>query len=220
MAPVPRSKEFDDVYFSAEDGLAETRHVFLQGNNLPAAWAGKEHFTIFETGFGTGLNFLAVWKLFEDSAKGDQTLRFVSVEKFPLGAGEIDAALSHWGELSDWRERLVAVYPQKPVGVFRAQMNARVSLEVHFGDANDVMPALEMDVDAWFLDGFKPSSNPEMWSETVFAAMGRMSHAGSSFATFTSAGFVRRGLQAAGFEVRKVPGYGRKREMSVGVYRT
>lgn len=218
MAPVPRSKEFDDVYFSAEDGLAETRHVFLQGNNLPAAWAGKEHFTIFETGFGTGLNFLAVWKLFEDSAKDYQTLRFVSVEKFPLSAGEIDAALSQWEELSDWRERLVAVYPQKPAGVFRAQMNARVSLEVHFGDANDVMPALEMDVDAWFLDGFKPSSNPEMWSEAVFGAMGRMSHAGSSFATFTSAGFVRRGLQAAGFEVRKVPGYGRKREMSVGVY--
>ncbi len=218
MSTVPRSKQFDDVYFSAENGLAETRHVFLDGNGLPDAWAGKDHFTIFETGFGTGLNFLAVWKLFEEGAAQGQTLRFVSVEKFPLGKKDIGEALKNWGELDQFRECLVEVYPDDPSGVFLADVNKRVSVEVHFGDANDVMPALEMDVDAWFLDGFKPSSNPEMWSEAVFAAMGRMSHAGSSFATFTSAGFVRRGLEAAGFDVRKVPGYGRKREMSVGVY--
>ncbi len=229
MALVPRSKQFDDVYFSAENGLAETRHVFLAGNGLPDAWAGKEHFTIFETGFGTGLNFLAVWELFEETADAEQTLRFVSVEKFPLSVQEIEAALSHWEELVCCRELFLETYKNKTLhneipdqvgddGLFICDFG-RVRLEVHFGDANDVMPTLEMDVDAWFLDGFKPSSNPEMWSEAVFAAMGRMSHVGSSFATFTAAGFVRRGLEAAGFEVRKVPGYGRKREMSVGVFK-
>lgn len=216
---VPRSKEFDDVYFSAEDGLAETRHVFLDGNGLPLAWAGKDYFTIFETGFGTGLNFLAVWKLFEEVAQQEKSIRFVSLEKFPLSKDDIDQALKHWGELDELREQLVDAYPDDPSGVFRAQLSDRVSLDIHFGDANDVMPALDIDVDAWFLDGFKPSSNPDMWSDAVFQNMARMSHTGSTFATFTSAGFVRRGLAAVGFDVQKVPGYGRKREMSVGVYR-
>ena len=214
----PRSKQFDDVYFSAEDGLAETRHVFLDENGLPEAWNGKERFTIFETGFGTGLNFLAAWKLFEETAREYQTLRFVSVEKYPLSRAEIDIAIQHWDELDRFCERFILLYPDDPHGVFRVDLDNRVLLEIHFGDVNDVMPSIEADVDAWFLDGFRPSSNPDMWSETVFENMARMSHAGSTFATFTSAGFVRRGLEAAGFEVRKVPGYGRKREMSVGVF--
>ena len=218
MKGSPRSKEFDDVYFSAEDGLAETCHVFLDGNGLPEAWAGADEFVIAETGFGTGLNFLAVWKLFLEHARPEQRLHFISVEKFPLKASEIDDALSHWEELSDFRTQLVAAYPKDPKGVFEFDFGP-VKLTVYFDDVVDGFERCDAQVDAWFLDGFRPASNPEMWSDAVFEQIGRLSQKGTRFATFTSAGFVRRGLQAVGFDVKKIPGFGRKREMSVGVYR-
>jgi tRNA 5-methylaminomethyl-2-thiouridine biosynthesis bifunctional protein len=218
MKGSPRSKEFDDVYFSAEDGLAETCHVFLNGNGLPEAWAGADEFVIAETGFGTGLNFLAVWKLFLEHARPEQRLYFISVEKFPLKASEIDDALSHWEELSDLRAQLVAAYPKDPKGVFEFDFGP-VKLSVYFDDVVDGFERCDAQVDVWFLDGFRPASNPEMWSDAVFEQIGRLSREGTRFATFTSAGFVRRGLQAAGFDVKKIPGFGRKREMSVGVYR-
>jgi tRNA 5-methylaminomethyl-2-thiouridine biosynthesis bifunctional protein len=217
MKGSPRSKEFDDVYFSAEDGLAETRHVFLDGNGLPVAWDGCDEFVIAETGFGTGLNFLAVWKLFEEKALDAQKLHFISVEKFPLTAQEVDDALSHWEELDEFRVQLVAAYPDNPQGVFECHFGT-VKLTIYFDDVVDGFQQCERAVDVWFLDGFRPSSNPEMWTEDVFAQVARLSKAGARFATFTSAGFVRRGLEAVGFEVKKVPGFGRKREMSVGVF--
>lgn len=206
-----RSEQFDDVYFSAIDGLAETRHVFLDGNNLPAAWEGREKFVIAETGFGTGLNFLAVWKLFEETAAPDQKLHFISVEKFPLSDQEIEKALM------PWKEKL----PQYQIPVKEGLKNVSdsISLALHIGDVNDVLPALSEDVDCWFMDGFKPSSNPEMWTDTVFQNMARLTKPGGTFATFTAAGFVRRGLQEAGFDVYKVPGFGTKREMLTGVKR-
>ncbi len=191
--------------------------MFLDGNGLPDAFsdlgAGRSEFTICETGFGTGLNFLAVWKLFEDAAREGQSLHYISFEKYPLSADQIDEVLSHWAELENYREKLAAMYDMAG-GVF-AMIN-RVKLTLIIGDVNTEMPKLDANVDAWFLDGFKPSSNPEMWSDTVFSNMARLSHSGSTLATFTSAGFVRRGLQAAGFEIKKVAGYGRKREMVVG----
>lgn len=209
MLGSPRSKEFDDVYFSAEDGLAETRHVFLDGNGLADAWLGQDHFTICETGFGTGLNFLAVWKRFEETAAADQSLHFISFEKYPLEISEIEAALQPF---ADEFTAQMPVYLEQHPNI----ETARVKLTLIIGDVNEELPKLEMPVDAWFLDGFKPSSNPEMWSETVFENMARLSHSGTTLATFTAAGFVRRGLQAAGFEIEKVPGYGRKREMVIG----
>ncbi len=210
---VPRSEVFDDVYFSAEDGLAETRHVFLAGNNLPEAWRGGDIFTICETGFGTGLNFLAVLALWLGDENRSKRLHYISFEKYPLEASYIREHLSHWGELSDCLEMLLAGYQE---GCFSACDG--VDVHLIFGDVNDEMPKLEARVDCWFLDGFKPSSNADMWSETVFSNMARLSAPGASFATFTSAGFVRRGLAAAGFGVRKVRGYGRKREMIVGSF--
>ena len=214
----PRSKQFDDVYFSAQDGLAETRHVFLDGNALPQNFKGKVEFVIAETGFGTGLNFLAVWDLFLKSAKEGQKLHFISVEKYPLSRDEIDDALSHWGELDALRQKLVAVYPEDAVGVMHVDFGD-VRLSVYFDDVVDGFAQVSQTVHAWFLDGFRPSSNPDMWSDAVFEQIARLSDTGTSFATFTSAGFVRRGLSAVGFDVRKVPGFGRKREMSVGVFR-
>ena len=213
-----RSQEFDDVYFSAGDGLAETRHVFLDGNGLPETWSGAKQFVIGETGFGTGLNFLAVWKLFGETAAEGQKLHFISVEKFPLSAEQIDEALSHWGELDEYRAQLVEVYPENPIGVFEHDFG-RVKLTITFDDVVDGLKQADTIVDAWFLDGFRPSSNPEMWTDAVFEQVARLSKEGTRFATFTSAGFVRRGLEAVGFDVKKVPGFGRKREMSVGVFR-
>ncbi len=215
---VPRSKIFNDVYFSAEDGLAETHHVFLIGNNLPQAWEETQSFTIGETGFGTGLNFLAAWKLFDEYARAGQALHFISVEKYPITAVEIGNALSHWPQLQDYTGQLVNAYPDNPSGVFDHNFG-KIRLTVFFDDVIAGLARIEPPVDCWFLDGFRPASNPDMWSDEVFAQMTRLSRAGTTFATFTSAGFVRRGLSAAGFDVRKVRGFGRKREMSVGTFR-
>ncbi|GJL85007.1 MAG: hypothetical protein DHS20C02_07820 [Micavibrio sp.] len=219
---VLRSQQFDDVYFSAEDGLAETHHVFLKGNDLPGRWQGlgdgKARFVVAETGFGTGLNFLATWKLFEETAEAGQALDFISFEKFPLSVEEIREALALWVDEFEGRvENMLGLYPLRVPGFHRIVLNERVSLTLVFDDVNEAMAQLEAEVDCWFLDGFKPASNPEMWSETVFAQMARLSKKGASFATFTSAGFVKRGLREAGFEVRKVPGFGGKWAMLVGV---
>lgn len=220
MTPlVPRSKEFDDVYFSVADGLAETRHVFLDGNNLRERWAGGEigDFTICETGFGTGLNFLAALKLWRKSgARG--RLEFISFEKFPVSGEFIREHLSHWSDISNELDILLTNYPANlKDGTHVLDVADDVRLILIFGDVNEEIQKLNAYVDCWFLDGFKPSSNPDMWSETVFRNMARLSCEGASFATFTSAGFVRRGLKAVGFSVRKIAGFGRKREMSVGV---
>lgn len=214
----PRSKEFDDVYFSARDGLGETRHVFLEGNDLPDAWERRDWFVVGETGFGTGLNFLTVWKLFNDTKGVGQRLHFISVEKYPLSAAQIDEALAHWCELDELRAQLVDAYPDDPEGVVNIEFLG-VRLTIYFDDVVDGLSRCEAEVDAWFLDGFMPSCNPEMWRDEVFEQVGRLSREGTTFATFTSAGFVRRGLSAVGFDVKRVPGFGWKRHMSIGVFR-
>ncbi len=218
MNDVPRSEQFDDVYFSAQDGLAETQHVFLAGNNLPDMWAGKSEFTICETGFGTGLNFLAVLQLLAQGAR-PENLHFISFERYPLTREVIGESLARWDALSLELDKLLSVYPVDIYdGIYELDVMDGVELTLIIGDVNVEIPTLEARVDCWFLDGFKPSSNPDMWSDVVFSNMARLSREGASFATFTAAGFVRRGLQAAGFDVRKVRGFGRKREMCVGSF--
>ncbi len=222
LSPVgpPKSQEFDDLYFSADDGLAESRFVFLDRNNLPQNWLEKEKFVVCETGFGTGLNFLTAWKLFEETTKSPQSLNFISFEKYPLDCQKIAAYLEPWEAFFENRlQDLVAHYPPKIPGFHRIIFNERVTLTLIFEDVNEAIPTLVADVDAWFLDGFKPSTNPDMWSETVIENMARLSHKGSSLATFTAAGKVRRDLIAAGFEIDKVAGFGRKRDMIVGHYK-
>ena len=217
MKGAPRSEQFDDVYFSVDNGFAETQHVFLQGNNLPAAWQGKQRFTIAETGFGTGLNFLCTWKLFTENSKPGQFLDFVSFEKFPLSYDEISQALVPWKEeLDQFTAKLIKHYPIRVGGFHRIVFDEHVALTLIFGDVNDYLPQLRACVDCWFLDGFTPSKNPEMWSETLYSEMARLSHGDTRFATFTAAGDVRRGLECAGFFVEKKPGFGKKRDMIVG----
>ncbi len=212
----PQSTRFDDIYFSSEDGLAETAHVFLQGNHLPNAWSDQTHFTIGELGFGTGLNFLATWALWRETRLPGQHLHFISVEGFPLGSEELSQALAKWPSLAPLATELSAHYPAPHSGTHLLHLADNVSLMLCEEDAVPALSQLEAQVDAWFLDGFSPASNPDMWSEAVFSELARLSRAGTTFATFTAAGAVRRGLAAQGFDVQKVKGYGRKREMLVG----
>ena len=219
----PYSERYGDVYFSADSGLEETRHVFLQGNDLArrfAALQAGESFCIGETGLGTGLNFLCTWQLFEQCAPAGASLDFFSVEKFPLDDDELRAALALWPELAAQAATLRARWRRRVPGWNRWSFaDGRVRLTLAIEDVADAVPQLpEAAVDAWFLDGFSPAKNPEMWRDEVLAAVARASHMGATLATYTSAGWVRRGLQQAGFTVERVPGFGRKREMVRGQF--
>ncbi|MDI3322846.1 bifunctional tRNA (5-methylaminomethyl-2-thiouridine)(34)-methyltransferase MnmD/FAD-dependent 5-carboxymethylaminomethyl-2-thiouridine(34) oxidoreductase MnmC [Pontibacterium granulatum] len=212
----PVSTEFDDMYFNIQAGLAECEHVFLNGNNLKERFTNLKasQFVIAETGFGTGLNFLAARQLWLEHAPENACLHFISVEKFPLSQDDLTQALKHWPELKDGASQLIRLYPQPVPGFHRLSLDGgRIQLTLMLMDALDAYSQLEARVDAWFLDGFAPSKNPEMWNERLFSQLGRLSKETTTLATFTAAGFVRRGLQEVGFDIEKVPGFGRKREM-------
>ena len=225
----PVSRDFDDVYFSNDNGLEETRYVFLDGNQIIPRFSthSRSQFVVAESGFGTGLNFLTLWQAFDRfrTAHPDATLQrlhFISFEKFPLTAGDLALAHQHWPELANYARQLQQQWPLPLAGCHRLVLDdGRVTLDLWLGDINELTETLDdslnQKVDAWFLDGFAPSKNPEMWNANLFAAMARLARPGGTFATFTCAGFVRRGLQEAGFTVQKVKGFGRKREMLVGV---
>lgn len=216
-----RSTQFDDIYFSPEDGLAETRHVFLDNNNLPAAWASSSHFTIGETGFGTGLNFLAAWTLFEATAPADAMLDFLSFELYPLSVTDIQSALGHFApHFGNRLRRMLDQYPMRVNGWHRLDFG-RVRLTLVFDDVNAAIPRVRVagGVDAWFLDGFAPAKNPQMWSDTVFSNMARLSRPGATLASFTAAGLAKDGLRRVGFDIEKRRGYGRKRDMITGVFK-
>lgn len=209
----PRSARFGDVYFSARDGLAETRHVFLGGGGAPQVWQDARDFTLAETGFGTGLNFLATWALWRMTAAADARIHFVSAEAFPMCRDDMARALARWPELGRERDELIAAYPLRRPGVHHLVLDGgRVRLTLLFGEAAEMFAALDMEVDAWFLDGFAPSRNPDMWRPQLFRQVARLSKPGARLATFTVAGAVRRGLAEVGFGVEKRPGFGGKRE--------
>ncbi|MFP4263354.1 MAG: tRNA (5-methylaminomethyl-2-thiouridine)(34)-methyltransferase MnmD, partial [Halomonas sp.] len=215
----PHSAAFDDVYFSRHDGRAETEHVFLMGNRLPerfAAWQEGRPFVIGETGFGTGLNLLCAWACFDAHAPAGARLHLVSTEKFPLAPEALARALSAWPDLAERARALLDQWPHPVAGIHRLWLDDRVTLDLHLGDAAERLALLEGRVDAWFLDGFAPAKNPEMWRPELFTALAARSRPGATFATFTCAGVVKRGLEGAGFAWRKAPGFGRKREMLVG----
>ncbi|QQE87590.1 bifunctional tRNA (5-methylaminomethyl-2-thiouridine)(34)-methyltransferase MnmD/FAD-dependent 5-carboxymethylaminomethyl-2-thiouridine(34) oxidoreductase MnmC [Azotobacter chroococcum] len=216
----PLSRGFGDVYFSRASGLEETRYVFLAHNALPlrfAALPAGGRLSVGETGFGTGLNFLCAWQLFERTAPADTRLHFVSVERFPLTRADLQKALALWPELAPWADALLAQYVAVHPGFQRFVFaEGRVVLTLLVGDVLERLPELDARIDAWFLDGFAPAKNPEMWTPALFAELARLSAPGASLATFTSAGFVRRGLNAAGFAMQRIKGFGQKREMLAG----
>lgn len=215
----PISSAYDDVYFSRQSGLEETRYVFLQHNQLEQRFSDLtdgDHFTIAETGFGTGLNFLTAWQLWQQQAPAHARLHFVSVEKHPLSKADLTQALALWPELTDLASPLIERFPPPCPGFYRLQLSDQVSLTLLYADAIDAFQSLKASVDAWFLDGFAPAKNPDMWTQALFEQMARLSKSGTTFSTFTAAGMVRRGLQKAGFHVNKVKGFAHKREMICG----
>jgi tRNA 5-methylaminomethyl-2-thiouridine biosynthesis bifunctional protein len=217
----PYSSEYGDVYFSSDSGLDETYYVFLAHNQLSNRWKNliQDHFTICETGFGTGLNFLCAWKLWQETAPPNARLHFISTEKFPLNIDDLKKALSLWPGLKAFSDPLIHQYALISKAWHRLMFDeGRVTLTLLIGDANEALPKLKGVVDAWFLDGFSPAKNPDMWQTSLFKEMAKHSHSETTFATFTSAGEVRRGLQGASFDVSKAPGFGKKREMLFGQY--
>ena len=209
----PRSRRFGDVYFSAQDGLAEARAVFLQGCGLPGAWAGRRRFVVGELGFGTGLNIAALLDLWRETRPPGGMLSILSVEAFPVSADEAMRALAHWPELSDISRCLIAGWPGRARGRHRvdlAEFNA--ILDVAVMDVHDALSGWTGRADAWFLDGFSPSMNPQMWTDEVLGLVAARSAPGARAATYTVAGQVKRGLASAGFAVQKHPGFGLKRE--------
>jgi tRNA 5-methylaminomethyl-2-thiouridine biosynthesis bifunctional protein len=209
----PRSPRFGDVYFSHVDGLAESRAVFLTGCGLPDAWARRSRFTVAELGFGTGLNILALIELWRRTRHPDARLHIFSVEAFPIAAADAGRALSAWPELGDLAAPLLAAWPDGRRGLHRIDFpGAGAILDLVVGEAGEALAGWDGVADAWFLDGFAPARNPEMWRPELLALVAARSATGARAATFTVAGAVRRGLEAAGFAVEKRPGFGRKRE--------
>lgn len=202
----PVSTRFDDPYFSLAGGLAETRHVFLQGNGLPARF--RPGFRIAELGFGTGLNLIAL-----AIAAGDVPVHFTSFEAFPMSGDEMDRALAAFPEAHAFAAPMIDAWSR---GARRFTLGS-VSAGIIEGDARDTLPAWTGRADAWFLDGFSPAKNPELWGADLLAEVARHTAPGGTFATYTAAGFVRRALTAAGFAVERAPGYAGKRHMSRGV---
>jgi tRNA 5-methylaminomethyl-2-thiouridine biosynthesis bifunctional protein len=222
---VPRSRQFDDLYFSTLSGIAETEYVFLAGNKLAERWQNAKpgRFTIVETGFGSGLNFLVCWQAWLRHAPRKAQLHYISVEKYPLRLAELHRAHAAWPSLADLSTTLLRNYPVPIPGQHRIVLeDGRLILDLVYNDAGEALEQLaempDIDVQAWFLDGFTPSRNPDMWTEKLYASMASLSRADTTFATFTSAGHVRRGLETAGFEVTKQTGFGGKREMLYGSF--
>jgi tRNA 5-methylaminomethyl-2-thiouridine biosynthesis bifunctional protein len=217
----PYSASFDDVYHSAYGGPAQARHVFLSGNELPQRWQGKDRFVILETGFGFGLNFLAAWQAWRDDPLHCRRLHFVSFEKHPFSASDLMTAHARWPEFGEISAQLLEHWPALTAGVHRLYLNdGQVILTLIFGDAATQLRAVNATVDAFFLDGFSPAKNPELWSPYFCKGLTRLAAPGATLATWTVAGQVRQALSAAEFEVKKAPGFTGKRQMLVGHFRS
>lgn len=204
---VPVSTRFDDPYYSLASGLAETRHVFLAGNDLPVRF--RDGFQIAELGFGTGLNLLVALAEWRAAGIGG-VLRFASFEAFPMQIDQMRAALAGFPQIKDLATEVLSVFDGQGARL------PDLEFTLILGDARATLPQWSGQADAWFLDGFAPAKNPELWGKELMMQVGAKTAAGGTFATYTAAGAVRRALDAAGFDVVRRPGYGRKRHMSAG----
>ncbi|MFD3397126.1 bifunctional tRNA (5-methylaminomethyl-2-thiouridine)(34)-methyltransferase MnmD/FAD-dependent 5-carboxymethylaminomethyl-2-thiouridine(34) oxidoreductase MnmC [Alteromonas macleodii] len=226
----PVADHFDDVYFSNDSGIDETQHVFVAGNDLADRWQQWPNptFVIAETGFGTGLNFLVAMRCFNEfrAANPDHPLKrlyFITTEKFPLPQQDMQRALEAFPALKDEAQALASLYPMGLEGCHRLHFdNHSTTLDLWIGDVHELLPQWHSPIkgliDAWFLDGFAPSKNPDMWTDALFSQMARLSKTGTTFGTFTAAGVVKRGLAGVGFTIKKRDGFGRKRDMLTGVF--
>lgn len=214
----PVSQRFGDHFFETTDGRAETREVFLGGNGLPERWLARETFTIGELGFGTGLNFAETAMQWRKTARAGAVLTYIAFEAYPLECCDLARALKRWEDLSGLADYLIGHWPKALRG--SAVEVGGVRLHLVPGEAGDALPKWfgenRHSVDAWYLDGFSPAKNPQMWEASLLASAFENTASGGTFSTYTAAGWVKRNLLAAGFEVQKVPGFGRKRERLQG----
>ena len=206
----PVATDFDDIYFSTDGGVEETNTVFLQGCGLPQRWQDGQDHIIGELGFGSGLNLLATWQMFEQQTQTSH-LHFISIEKFPFTTDMLRQALSHWPDLAEKSARLIALWPGPVKGVHRLHLSQRVSLTLYIEEVGLALDHIRTPIDSWFLDGFSPAKNPAMWSAEIMHKLATLSHRQTRLATFTVAGHVRTALTEAGFSVSKETGFGRKR---------
>ncbi len=206
---VPVSRQFDDPYFSIHDGLAETRHVFLNGNNLPTRF--EPGFHIAELGFGTGLNMLAAWNLWRQSTTTGP-LHFTSFEAFPMSRQDMSSSLKYFPELVELADQFLGQWPARDNSITLPGLQ----LEIIPGDARQTLPDWQNEANAWFLDGFSPAKNPELWGAQLMQDVANHTVAKGTFATYTAAGHIRRALGDAGFTVERVKGFAHKRHMTIG----
>lgn len=210
----PCSDAFGDVYHSRDGGLEQARHVFIGGNGLPERWRGRERFTIVETGFGLGLNFLATWAAWRDDERRCDRLHFVSVERHPFRRDDLAALHARWPELAPLAAELQAHWPVLTPGIHRLHLDGgRVVLTLLLGDALELIPELQCRADAFYLDGFSPATNPELWSAGLLRELSRLAAPGATLATWSVTGAVRRALGELGFRCERAAGFGSKREM-------
>lgn len=213
---MPYSSRFGDHFYCRADGRLECAHVFIGGNGLPTRWQKDGLFQIGELGFGTGLNFCETWRQWKETRLPGGHLHFTSFELYPMTAEDIAKALSRWPEIEAERLALGAAWPEKPEGTVTLHLDAQTTLTVICAAAIDSLAAVDTAFDAFYLDGFAPSRNPDMWSEELMRLVFARTVEGGTFATYAAAGFVRRNLAAAGFAVERPPGFAGKREMLRG----
>lgn len=217
----PYSATYDDVYHSAYGGPEQARHVFIAGNGLPQRWQERERFVILETGFGLGLNFLATWASWAADPARCRRLHFISLEKHPFSVSDLAIAQRPWAQFAELAAELQRQWPALLPGTHRLELaNGAVTLTLIFGDAAEQLRRIDASVDAFYLDGFSPAKNPELWTPQLFRALARLAAPGATLATWSVAGQVRSGLADNEFEVEKRPGFSGKRQMLVGRYRS
>jgi tRNA 5-methylaminomethyl-2-thiouridine biosynthesis bifunctional protein len=212
----PFSRRYGDIYHSASGGPAQAVEVFLSGNALPERWRGKARFTLLETGFGLGLNFLSTWRAWREDGAACGELVYLSIEKHPLSAEELARAHAAWPEFRVLSESFLRRWPAARAGIHRIEPEAGLALHLCFGDAAELLPSLEAKVDAFYLDGFSPSKNPELWTPEICRDLARLAAPDARLATWSVAGSVRAALTAAGFSVEKCRGFGGKRHRLTG----
>jgi len=213
----PYSETYGDIYHSVDGGPGQALHVFLAGNRLPERWRGRDSFVILETGFGTGINFLATWAAWQADPQASRRLHYIAAEKHPFTVEALARLHVAWPEFGALAARLRAAWPTLVPGFHRLQFaHGRLILTLMLGDAETSLSRLDAPVDAFYLDGFTPSKNPDMWSPMLITQLGRLANREATLATWSVSVPVRDSLAAAGFETTKAPGFGHKREMLVG----
>ena len=212
---LPISTDYDDIYYDQQDAIAESEYVFLYHNQLPQRWQNNSHFTIGEMGFGSGLRFLTTWQCWQQQQLDNSHLYFISAEKHPLSVKDLQQAHQTWPSLKTLSQRLCQCYPIALPGQHYLRLTKDVTLILLFGEASEQWQQVQATVNAWFLDGFSPKQNPEMWSEKLFSIMAAHSITDSTFATYSAASLVNERLTQAGFQVNKAKGVAKKRHLLV-----